>query len=93
MNGPDVSNVTGVYNAVADTITFSGLSISIADSASEVYVINGYFNDNTGLTDGQTIILSIDGDTDVTAGGSGTQFGATSAVTNGTGTTIDVVAS
>ncbi|WMN90024.1 Ig-like domain-containing protein [Vibrio parahaemolyticus] len=90
LHGNDASNVTGVYNAFADTITFSGLSISIADGTSETYTINGYFNDNSGLTENQTISLSVDGDTDVTVASSGTQMGATSAVTNSTGTTIEV---
>jgi methionine-rich copper-binding protein CopC len=92
LDGPDVSNVTGTYNASNDTITFTGLSISIADGSSETYTINGYFNDNTNVTEDQTIILSVDGDTDLTVGASGTQFAATTAVNNSTGTTIDVVA-
>ena len=91
LNGNDASNVTGTYNAGADTITFTGLSISIADGASEVYTVNAYYNDNTGLTEGLTYILSVDGDTDVTVG-AGTQMGATSAITNSTGSTVDVVA-
>ena len=64
LNGPDASNVTGTYSAGADTLTFSGLSISVADGASEVYTVNAYFNDNTSLTDNATVILSVDGDTD-----------------------------
>ena len=28
LNGPDATNLTGVYNGGSDTITFSGLSIS-----------------------------------------------------------------
>ena len=91
LNGSDASNATGTYNAGADTITFTGLSISIADGASEVYTVNAYYNDNTGLTEGLTYILSVDGDTDVTVG-AGTQMGATSAITNSTGSTVDVVA-
>ncbi|MFT6504952.1 MAG: hypothetical protein ACJAWU_000767 [Oleispira sp.] len=91
LSGNDASNVTGTYNAGADTITFTGLSISIADGASEVYTVNAYYNDNTGLTEGLTYILSVDGDTDVTVG-AGTQMGATSAITNSTGSTVDVVA-
>lgn len=88
LNGNDVSNVTGVYNAGANTITFSGLSISIADGGNEVYTINGYYNDNTGLTNDHTVILSVDGDTDLTVGSSGTQMGVTTAVNNGTGTVM-----
>ena len=79
LNGSDASNATGTYNAGADTITFTGLSISIADGASEVYTVNAYYNDNTGLTEGLTYILSVDGDTDVTVG-AGTQMGATSEI-------------
>ncbi|MBA54801.1 MAG: hypothetical protein CMK89_10140 [Pseudomonadales bacterium] len=92
LNGPDVSNVTGIYNSGSDTITFSGLSVSIADGGSETYTVNAYYNDNTNITEDLTVILSVDGDTDVTTSGSGTQMGVTSAVTNGTGTTLDVVA-
>ncbi|WP_221793380.1 tandem-95 repeat protein [Oceanobacter mangrovi] len=92
LNGPDASNVTGTYNSSTDTITFSGLSVSVADGASETYTVNAYYNDTSNLTEDQTIILSIDGDTDVTTSSSGTAMGATSAVTNGSGTTIDVVA-
>lgn len=64
LNGPDASNVTGTYSAGADTLTFSSLSISVADGASEVYTVNAYFNDNTSLTDNATVILSVDGDTE-----------------------------
>ena len=92
LNGADESNVTGVYNAVADTITFSSLSISVADGASEVYTVNAFYNNNSGLSEGLTYILSVDGDTDLTVGSSGTQMGATSAINNSTGSTVDVVA-
>ena len=92
LNGPDASNVTGSYSAVADTITFSSLSISVADGASETYTLNAYYNDNTSLTEGTTFILSLDGDTDLTVGGSGTQMGTTSAVNNGSGSTVSVTA-
>jgi hypothetical protein len=88
LNGSDAGNVTGVYNAGADTLTFSGLSISIADGSEETYIINGYFNDNTDLTHGNSVILSIDGDTDLSVGDQGPQMGVTSAVNNSTGTKI-----
>ncbi|WP_037457713.1 DUF4347 domain-containing protein, partial [Shewanella sp. HN-41] len=93
LNGPDASNVTGTYNAGTDTITFSGLSISVANGGNETYTVNAYYNDNTTLTEDRTIILSVDGDSNLTVGSAGTQMGATSPVTNGSGTTIDVVAS
>jgi hypothetical protein len=92
LNGNDASNVVGTYSAGADTITFAGLSISIADAGSETYTINAYYNASTGLTEDNTFILSVDGDTDVTVGASGTQMGATTAVSNGSGSTVDVIA-
>ncbi len=91
LNGNDASNVSGSYNSSSDTITFSGLSISVADGGSETYTINGYYNDNTGLSEDHTFILSIDGDTDITSSG-GTTMGTTPPVTNGSGSTIDVTA-
>ncbi|MCU8008094.1 DUF4347 domain-containing protein, partial [Shewanella sp. SM87] len=94
LNGPDASNMNGTYNAGADTITFSGLAMSVADGGNETYTVNAYYNDNTTLTEDRTIILSVDGDTNLTVGGSGTQMASgQSAVTNGSGTTLDVVAS
>ncbi len=92
LNGPDASNVTGTYNSGTNTITFSGLSISVTDGGNETYTINGYFHDATGITEGQTFILSVDGDTDLTVNTAKTTFGTTTAVTNGTGSAINVTA-
>jgi len=92
LNGNDASNVTGSYNASANKITFSGLSISIADGSSETYALNAYYNDNSSLIEDRTFILSVDGDTDVTIS-SGTTMGSTSSVNNGSGSTIDITAS
>lgn len=93
LTGPDASNVTGTYDAGADTITFSGLSVSVADASSESYTINAYFNDNTNLAEGQTIVLGIDGDVDLTLDAGGTQMsGSNDPVTNGAGSTVDVLA-
>ncbi|MEX1033829.1 MAG: DUF4347 domain-containing protein [Cellvibrionaceae bacterium] len=91
LNGSDVSNASGTYNAGSDSITFSGLNISVADGDNETYTVNAYYNDNSNLTEDRTIILAVDGDTDLTVGADGTQMGSTTAVTNSTGTTIDVV--
>ena len=66
LNGPDASNVSGTYSSSANTITFSGLSISVADGGNETYTLRGYYSTNTGLTEAQTFSFSIDGDTDVT---------------------------
>ncbi|RUO37134.1 hypothetical protein CWE22_12035, partial [Pseudidiomarina aestuarii] len=85
LNGPDAVNVVGVYNAGSDTVTFSGLSISVADGANEDYTVNAYFNDNTGISDSASVILSIDGDTDVVTSSNGTGMGTTTAVTNNFG--------
>jgi hypothetical protein len=92
LNGPDATNVQGVESG--GKVTFSGLSIEVADgdTTGETYTVSAYFNDNTGLTDGQTFILSIDGDTDVTVASGSTTFGTTEPVTNGAGVTIDVTA-
>jgi len=87
--GPDANYVTGSVGS--GTITFSGLSISVANAASEEYTIYAYFSTSPSSTDGQTFILSVDGDTDLTVGGSGTQMGSTSAVNNSTGSTMNVV--
>ncbi len=90
LNGPDAINVSGSYSS--NVITFAGLSLSIADGANETYTVNAYYNDNSNLTEGQTLILSVDGDSDLTLGSSGSQMSATSAVTNSTGSSVDVVA-
>lgn len=92
LNGPDASDVIGVYSAGNNTLTFSGLSISVADAGSETYIVSAFFNANTGLTDGATFALSVDGNSDLVVSAAGTQMGTTTAVTNGTGSAIEVVA-
>ena len=92
LNGPDASNVSGTYNSSNNTISFTGLSLSVADGANETYTVNAYYSDNTGLTEDQTLILSVDGDVDLTLGANGTAMGTTTAVTNGTGSTVDITA-
>jgi hypothetical protein len=93
LNGPDAANVSGTYSSGANTLTFSGLTISIANGTSETYTVNAYYSDNTSLTENQTLILSIDGDTDLTVSGTGTQIsGANAAITNSTGTTLNITA-
>lgn len=90
LTGTDISGaVTGSYSA--GVVTFSGLSISVADGDSETYAINANLG-HSGITDGHTFILSLDGDTDLTVGGSGTQMGSTNAVDNGAGFAASVVA-
>gem|GEM_PF-1997043 len=91
LNGPDATNAAGIYDSGTNTITFAGLAISVANGGNETYTVNAYFNNTTGLADGQTYQLSIDGDTDVTVSGTGTQMASgQTAVTNGSGTVVDV---
>ena len=92
LSGPDANNVVGTYNAGTNEITFSGLAISVAQGDNETYRISAFFNDRSGLANGQTYRLSIDGDTDVTLspGGSRMASGQTP-VTNGTGSAVTVV--
>ncbi|WP_163938545.1 putative Ig domain-containing protein, partial [Paraferrimonas sp. SM1919] len=92
LNGADASNISGVYNASNDTITFSGLSISVADGASEIYTVNAYYNDNSAITHNANYSLSLDGDTDITTTALSTLFGSTTAVTTGTATLTDNIA-
>ncbi|MCW8155313.1 DUF4214 domain-containing protein [Stutzerimonas stutzeri] len=90
LSGDDANNVIGTYSAATNTIIFAGLNISVNDGGAETYTINAYYNDTAGLAEGQTYILSIDGDTDVTTtAGTRMQAGQT-AVTNGTGTEVIV---
>ena len=82
LNGPDASNVGGSYSSSANTITFSGLSISVADGANETYTVRGYYNDATSLTEGATFSFSLDGDTGVTTTTGSSMSGSNAAVSN-----------
>ena len=93
LRGDGASNVVGVYSAGDNTLTFSGLSISVPDNTNKSYTVLGYYNTPTGLTNNQTYKLSIDGDDDLTVSASGTQMsGSNSAVNNGAGTQVDITA-
>jgi hypothetical protein len=77
LNGTDASNVTGTYSSDDNTITFTGLTISIADGSNETYTINAYFDNTSGITDNSTFLLSVDGATgDVTVDANKTQMEA-----------------
>ena len=80
--GAGGSDVTGVYDGAAHTLTFSGLAISVANGDSAVYTVKGYYSDNTGLTKDQTYTLSLNNG-DVSAGAAGTGMAA-----NGTAVTV-----
>jgi hypothetical protein len=91
LSGADATDVAGVYDSGTDTLTFSGLSISVADGASEIYTVDAFYADNASLTEDQTFVLSLDGDDDLTVSASGTVMsGANAAVSNGSGSTVDV---
>ena len=93
LNGPDAVNVTGAYDSAANTITFSGLSISVAEGYSEAYTINAYYNDSEGLTEGATYRLSVNGSSDFTVAASGSQMNSGQAdVNNGEGSAVGVTA-
>ena len=84
--------MTGAYSSAANTLTFSGLDISVADGASETYTVSAYYSDNTGLTEGAAFQLSLDGDTDLVVAPGTQMSGANVAVGNGTGSLVDVIA-
>lgn len=65
LNGPDVSDVEGTYSSGANTITFSSLSISVANGANETYTLSGYFKNPTGLVNNAVFALSVNA-TDLT---------------------------
>jgi hypothetical protein len=92
LNGPDVSGVAGRYEAELQRVIFSQLAVSVAEDEVETYTVSAYFTDNAQLNDHQTLLLSIDGDTDVTLGEGSSQFGETAPVTNGLDAQITVKA-
>ena len=91
LKGPDVDQVTGVYDAQAQTLTFSKLEISVGDGQSETYAIDAFFQDNTGLTEGQIFALGLDGDIDLAMVAPTTWMSsANQAVDSGTGSAVQV---
>ncbi|WP_044202787.1 MBG domain-containing protein, partial [Echinicola pacifica] len=92
LNGPDVTDADGEYDADTEKLTFSNLSISIANGGNEHYTLSAYFNDNTFLEEGNTIILNLDGASGITVSEEGTHMQAGSPLSNGTGSVITVKA-
>lgn len=97
LNGPDITDLEGSYDSSTDKITFdlSGSKISVADDSLEVYTISAYFNDNSinnDLSDGTTIILSINASDFTTSGTTSTFASSQSDVNNGAGVAIDILA-
>jgi hypothetical protein len=92
LNGPDASGVVGRYEAELEQVIFSPLAVSVAEDEAETYTVSAYFTDNSQLTDHQTLLLSIDGDTDLGLGEGSSQIGETAPVTNGVDAQITVKA-
>ena len=93
LSGPDAVNVLGVYNSGSNTLTFTSLSISIGSTTSETYTVNAYYTDSTELTEDQTLILSLNGDVDLTMATASNQMsGSNGAISNGSGSVVDIAA-
>ncbi|NKI75388.1 DUF4347 domain-containing protein [Dickeya sp. CFBP 2040] len=95
LSGPDATNVVGTYDSSTGRITFSSLSLSVANSSSETYTIKAYYNDNTGsndITDHHTVVLSVNASNFTTVSGGSTFASSQANVTNGSGASIDVAA-
>lgn len=87
LSGRDVNDIEGVYDSDTQRLIFEDLNIFVADGGLETYTLNAYYANTMGVTAGNTIILSIDGDRDLSFG-SGTVMTSTSDVTNGAGLVI-----
>ncbi|WP_239223123.1 DUF4347 domain-containing protein, partial [Comamonas aquatica] len=95
LSGPDATNVVGTYDSSTGRITFSGLSLSIADGSSETYTIKAYYNDNTSsndITDHHTVVLSVNASNFTSVSGGSTFASSQANVTNGSGASIDIAA-
>ena len=88
LSGPDGS-ADGVYDGGDNTISFSGLNISVADGESETYRVNAYLADLSLFANGSTLGLSLNGDVDLSVDANGTQMsGANTTLSNGSGTPL-----
>jgi hypothetical protein len=90
LNGRDVTNWPGSYSRASNTLTFSGLPISVPNKRKEAYTVNAYYT-GKGLLEGQTFLLTVDGDVDLEVGWK-TLMGPTYPVTNGAGSEVDIEA-
>ena len=86
LNGPDASSVTVTVGS--NTLTFSGLSISVAEGAGETYTVSGYFNDVSQVVDNETYLLSIDGDTGLTVASTGSLISGSNSTVSNSGTAV-----
>ncbi len=59
------------------TVSFTSTGISVPDNGSTTCTVSAYWNDNTGITDNQTLNIAIDGDDDLTVDGAKTQMSGT----------------
>lgn len=80
--------IPGTYDAASSTVQFLDLSLSIADGESRSYKINTYLNEIANIVPGHTLVVSIDGDTDLSLNANGSQMGDIVPVNNGTGSVL-----
>ncbi len=93
LNGTNVSNKEGTYDAGNNTITFSSLGISVPNAGNETYILSAYFSVQSGLTDNSTFNFSINGSSDVTVDTSKTTMATgQSAITNSGNAKVDITA-
>ncbi|MBE1298610.1 MAG: hypothetical protein GJ680_01695, partial [Alteromonadaceae bacterium] len=78
--GTAVSDVTG-----GSTVTFTGANATVGDNSSVTCTVSAYWNDNTGITDNQTVAISMDANDDITVSNqvSNGGFSAVNALTSG----------
>ncbi|MEJ2043084.1 MAG: cadherin-like domain-containing protein, partial [Reinekea sp.] len=62
------------------TVSFTSTGISVVDSGNTTCTVSAYWSDNTGITDNQTLTISINGDIDLTVDGTKTQMSGANAV-------------
>lgn len=91
LDGPDATGIEGTYNAENGTLLFADLTLSIADGSSETYTLSAWFETTTDVANGHTLLLTIDGTTDLTVGPLNTLMGSTVAVNNGSGSQVSGV--
>ena len=91
LNGTNVSNVEGVYNSGANTLTFASLSISVASGANETYTLSTYFQNPTGLTDNETFTFSVT-ESSFTLDTAKSTMASSQSVSNGANAKVDITA-
>ena len=93
LNGTNVSNKEGTYDAGNNSITFSSLGISVPNGGNETYILSAYFSVQSALTDNSTFRFSINGSSDVTVDTTKTKMATgQSPITNSNNAKVDITA-